>query len=322
MKASVVVLSYNSAASLCRCLESLVVQRCSFPFEVIVADDASMDSSRPVIARYAEQYPSVIVPIYRPANLGIVANFRQVLPTVKGAYLAFCDADDWWSDPDKLAKQVAFLEQDPHCAIVHTDYHVFSEDQGTTEYCHNRHRRKAVPPTAGFEQLLQWNCICPVTACVRMDWVRRIQDRLDYTEHGWLTQDYPLWLFVLAESGMPARYMDEATATYCKRSGSVSNTSVKADYYAFKVSTWKIRQYFLDHYPVSPQVRQAAVDNKIGDRIVYHLFYNRRFDDLRDFAKTSPYRLRSLKAKFLAALFRIGDGNAQPQVTHHRHPHV
>jgi glycosyltransferase involved in cell wall biosynthesis len=113
---SVCCLSYNHEDYIRQCLDSIVTQQTSFAFEVLVHDDASTDKSQQIIREYQQRYPDIIKPILQTENqyrkgkgiLGI-----HVFPKCSGKYLAFCECDDYWTDPNKLQRQVDFMESHP-----------------------------------------------------------------------------------------------------------------------------------------------------------------------------------------------------------------
>ena len=123
MRVSVVSLVYNHEPYLRQCLEGFAMQKCSFPYEVIIHDDASTDGSAEIIREYAERYPDIIKPIYQKENqfsqrVKIAKTF--IYPRVQGEYIAFCEGDDCWTDQYKLQKQVEFLDNHPQAsACVH-----------------------------------------------------------------------------------------------------------------------------------------------------------------------------------------------------------
>lgn len=113
---SVLCLVYNQAPYVRQCLDSLVLQQTSFPYEIIVHDDASTDGSTEIIREYANRYPTIIKPILQKENqfsqhIPIVTT--HMIPLIKGKYLAFCEGDDYWTDSSKLQKQFDFLEANP-----------------------------------------------------------------------------------------------------------------------------------------------------------------------------------------------------------------
>ncbi len=125
IKVSVLCIVYNHAPFLRACLDGFVMQKTNFKFEVIIHDDASPDGSADIIREYAAKYPDIFVPIYQTENQyskggGIIKNFMY--PKVKGKYVAWCEGDDCWIHPEKLQRQVDFLDSHPdftacvHCA--------------------------------------------------------------------------------------------------------------------------------------------------------------------------------------------------------------
>jgi len=110
---SVAITAYNSAAWLPRSIESALAQRTDFPVEIVVGDDCSSDSTVAVARSYQQHHPGRIRVIERTANVGIQRNYFETFEQCRGRYIAWLDADDQWTDPQKLAIQVAALESDP-----------------------------------------------------------------------------------------------------------------------------------------------------------------------------------------------------------------
>ncbi len=113
---TVVCLSYNMEKYIRQTLDGFVMQKVNFPLEVIVHDDASTDGSADIIREYADKYPDLIKPILQTENQyskNILMTKTFVYPIAKGKYIATCEGDDYWTDPDKLQKQYDFLEAHP-----------------------------------------------------------------------------------------------------------------------------------------------------------------------------------------------------------------
>lgn len=118
---SVWVITYNHAAFIEQCLDSILSQNTTFPFEVCIGEDDSSDGTREICQRYAATYPDIVRLFLRdrndPARAGCAGvwqfNFIETFKACRGHYVAACDGDDFWSDPHKLQKQVDFLERHP-----------------------------------------------------------------------------------------------------------------------------------------------------------------------------------------------------------------
>jgi glycosyltransferase involved in cell wall biosynthesis len=132
-KVSIISVTYNHEAYIREALDGFIAQETNFPVEIIVADDASTDSTPTIIREYANQHPHLFRPILRSTNVGVNANTTEALSAARGEYLAMCDGDDYWTDPTKLSKQVAFLDRHPETAVcfhpVRTVWTAGSHDQ-------------------------------------------------------------------------------------------------------------------------------------------------------------------------------------------------
>ena len=124
--------AYNQEAYIRRTLEGFVEQQTDFRFEVYVHDDASTDNTAAIVKEFAEKYPDLIHPMLDTENQwskGDDSLLRIMFSTFKGKYVAFCDGDDFWTDPQKLQKQVGFLEEHPDYNLVCHNWNVISEEK-------------------------------------------------------------------------------------------------------------------------------------------------------------------------------------------------
>ena len=130
IKVTIRCITYNQKDYIRQCLDGFVMQRTNFRFEAIVHDDASTDGTDEIVREYAEKYPDIIKPIFETENqyskhdgsLGRIMNAHT-----RGQYVAFCEGDDYWTDPLKLQKQADFLDANPQCSLTyHACKNVFS----------------------------------------------------------------------------------------------------------------------------------------------------------------------------------------------------
>ena len=128
---SVIVLAYNQERYVAECLAGILAQQGDFRLELIVGDDGSGDGTMDVIQRYLKAIPhgSVDVKVLpSDENLGISRNLERCLRACTGDYVAICEADDYWIDPNKLQAQVDFLRSHPGCALCFNDLYIYAED--------------------------------------------------------------------------------------------------------------------------------------------------------------------------------------------------
>lgn len=113
---SIVMITYNHAPYIEQAMESCLSQETSFPFELIVCDDASTDGTAEIIRKWAEKHHNLVF-LEQPVNGRGVNNFMDGLRHVRSKYIAFCEGDDYWISPCKLEKQVRFLEENPDFSV-------------------------------------------------------------------------------------------------------------------------------------------------------------------------------------------------------------
>lgn len=107
---SIAMLAYNHEKYIAQAIESVLRQRTDFAFEIIIGEDCSADGTRAIIEKYEKTFSEIIRPIYQKQNIGFMRNFiESILPACRGKYIAFLETDDYWTDLNKLQKQVDFL---------------------------------------------------------------------------------------------------------------------------------------------------------------------------------------------------------------------
>lgn len=129
IEVSVYCLAYNHGKYIRDALEAFVSQETAFKYEVIVHDDASTDNTADIIREYAEKYPDIIKPIFQTENQyskGVRISETYIFPLIRGKYIAICEGDDYWTDKNKLQKQVDFLNSHPdYVACTHNTKRIF-----------------------------------------------------------------------------------------------------------------------------------------------------------------------------------------------------
>jgi glycosyltransferase involved in cell wall biosynthesis len=244
---SIVVITYKQAAFIAQNLDGLLMQETNFPFEIIVSEDCSPDNTKEIVQQYADKHPAVIKFISRTKNVGAIINAQEAIYQCKGKYLAFCEGDDFWNNPNKLQTQVDFLESHLDFALVHTDVNLNYEDTGNTIYNNNQHYKINFPSGLIFENYLMENLfIQTCTVLVRKEIFIKSSDYDFFAKKNWLLQDLPTWLEIAANYKI--QYLPNTTATYRLSSESASRTSDVYKQFNFHLSVYSIRFYFWRKY--------------------------------------------------------------------------
>ncbi|MFM1811654.1 MAG: hypothetical protein RLZZ336_592 [Cyanobacteriota bacterium] len=115
---SVLMLTRNHGAFIEQAIASVQAQSLWPRLELLIGEDGSSDNTGERVAAAAQQHPQCIRVWTSPGgSLGFHRNFARLLASARAPYVAFLEGDDWWSDPHKLACQLAVLEQDPSLAL-------------------------------------------------------------------------------------------------------------------------------------------------------------------------------------------------------------
>lgn len=128
MKLSVVMITYNHGLYLKKAIESILNQITNFEFELIISSDASTDNTDFIVESIIKEHPkgSYIKFTSHQKNIGVMPNFHYALKQATSQYVALCEGDDYWTNENKLQKQVDFLDQNEQFSIC---YHSVSIDE-------------------------------------------------------------------------------------------------------------------------------------------------------------------------------------------------
>ena len=155
VKVTVWLSTYNQEPYVAQALDSILMQKTDFPFEIVAADDCSTDRTQEIILDYQKRYPGKIVTFFPEQNLGGCRKLTGCIDAglFRGEYLSFLEGDDYWLGEDRLQTLVEFLETHP-------------------EYSRVAHRRKvAVRPEILAAKQFDGSLSRPV--CVRRAGIRR-----------------------------------------------------------------------------------------------------------------------------------------------------
>lgn len=134
---SVLMATYNHEHYIEQAIRSVLMQKVSFQYEVVIADDCSQDGTQEVLRRLEPSLPDNFHIIYRTANMGGNGknNFKDMYSRAVGKYIIVLEGDDYWTYDQKLQKEVDFLEShSDYSAVAHNTFVVDHNGDVRTDY--------------------------------------------------------------------------------------------------------------------------------------------------------------------------------------------
>jgi glycosyltransferase involved in cell wall biosynthesis len=107
--------TYNQERYVKQAIESVLIQRTDFPYELVIGEDCSTDRTREIALEFQQKYANRIRILTPSRNLGENVNFINTLQACKGQYVALLEGDDYWTSSHKLQMQADFLDAHPEC---------------------------------------------------------------------------------------------------------------------------------------------------------------------------------------------------------------
>ena len=245
---SVIVTTYNHEPYLADALDAILAQRCNFDVEIVLGEDCSSDNTLAICRDYAERYSDMIHLIASSENVGWRENYRRCVEAARGELIAFCDGDDYWCDENRLAEQVALMEQNRNVGLCYT----LAERRNENGELVGRFPIGEGHTT--LDAMLHDWCVENCTTLASRELVLDYYVNEKPEKHPeWLTEDLPMWLYVAAHSEVA--YIDKATAVHRVFPDSVSHSTSLAKRLAFCDSSSNIKLWFDKRYNNSKQRR-------------------------------------------------------------------
>lgn len=260
---SVVVATYNQEDTISRTLDSVLMQQCHLPFEIIIGEDCSTDSTRAVCEDYARRYPDTIRLIANEHNKGIIDNYFDCLLAARGQYIADCAGDDFWTDPLKLEKELCVMEQHPEVTMVITNWQLYDETTGQIRPSQQRQHQPITPGSELLEAILTQNHMNVFHLCTSLYRSSVFREAYNSDEHLFRNKDFGCEdiqvAFSMALRGAIA-YLPDVTLNYSVGHASASAFADEGRQFRF------VRQVTsLSHYLA--QKHQLHIDDFLCQRL-------------------------------------------------------
>jgi glycosyltransferase involved in cell wall biosynthesis len=173
---SVIILTYNHEQFIHESIESILCQKTSFKFEIIIGEDKSSDRTRAICIEYQKRYPEKIQLILHKVNRGLINNYKATLGLCRGNYIALCAGDDYWIDKHKLEKHVYVMGKNSNIVVTYHDVKTINEkgELLSAHFLRPEHKKDFSQEELNFGTL-----IAPLSMCFRKEAVPEIISSLN-----------------------------------------------------------------------------------------------------------------------------------------------
>jgi glycosyltransferase involved in cell wall biosynthesis len=212
-----------------------------------------VDNTRAIAVNYQERYPRHIRVLWSNTNVGMAANLARVVGLARGTYVAMCEGDDYWTDNDKLQKQVTVLETNEDIGMVHTDVDCHHLESGRTIRRINRHNCNhcaIVGLTDVFERIYCGDySVRTLSVVIRNGLLQEVLNTCpEITDGRFAMSDTLLWLELSRKTRIG--YLNISTGVYNILSESASHSRSDRRLVKFYESMFDMAEFYARKYSI------------------------------------------------------------------------
>lgn len=221
---SIFMMAYNHEKYVAQALDSVLMQKVDFEYQIVLGEDCSTDNTREIVVSYAERYPKKFKLLLHKTNIGAVNNQNLIFAKCTGKYIAMLECDDYWTDPLKLQKQVEFLDKNKEYSMVFTPALRKFENANKPNKIRNRYFNYNTDKFKLENILKLGGGFYPTCSAMFLNKIFDVNNSMKYFKiHS--TGDFPI--AILAAIKGKIGYIDDVTSVYRVQNNSVSNKLFK-----------------------------------------------------------------------------------------------
>lgn len=307
-------MTYNHVSYIMDAMNGFCMQQTSFPFVCTIFDDYSTDGEQEIIKQYLKEnfdlknqsivrneetedyvltfarhktnHNCFFAVYYLKYNHYSIGKKAQKLDYIKEwtdqvKFIALCEGDDYWTDSNKLQKQVDYMESHPECGLIYTDFCVFH--QNTQEMERDMIKTGRRPQIKSFEEHL-----CKAAYIAPPSWLYRIDSKA-VEEHkkniGFIDGSFSLALEFFKHSEV--FFMEDTTCVYRLLSNSASHHTSPYKRYLYAKNVFEEQLYFGSKYDVNPGILKS----------IRQKFYRKYYAQILSYEDNQQKELLKLESK-------------------------
>jgi len=227
---SVLTTSYNQIGTVEKAVESVLMQKTDFYYELVIVDDGSTDGSVEMLTELKADFPNRIK-LFLNEHKGILNTYKVGFTNCTGKYIAICDGDDYWTDNNKLQKQVEFMDKNLMYGACFANV--------TNQFG----KKIDVPKRVDYNVLLRSGYPMTTTILFRKTWLGTF---FDINKKNFFDWAYPFFLLLALYSDIYR--FDDIMGVYQKGVETFTCTKKRSRRLKYILGMARIRFYFLRKY--------------------------------------------------------------------------
>lgn len=263
-----IIFTYNHEKSIAKCIESILHQKTTYPYEIHIWDDCSTDKTSNICRKYAKQYPDKIKLTVQKKNTfcGPYLEMQSLaaIKAIKTKYFCVIDGDDYWCDNNKIQIALDFLETHPkYQGFAHDTIQVDCQSNTESSYVHDCLK------IAKIKNPVKFGVDAPFFLTSS-----RIFRTTDYADKDVLPIDYLFYYYNLSKG--PIYYYDKCMAAYVIGENSTfANQGTKMIQYLNSMFAYKLFLLFgpsKDEFCTKMQLKYgmaSGVGKKYYNRLIF-----------------------------------------------------
>lgn len=264
---NIVMVTYNQENYIEQAIGSVLAQNCSFDYKLIISDDFSTDKTAIICRKYANLYPEKIIFLQNKNNLGLVHNYKRAFDICSAKYISLLEGDDYWTDENKLEKQVKLMESDENIGLVHASVRKFIQKKNIFVNSSKKEIEFLLRNQGSiYEELIKNNFIIPVTVLFRKQLFDQVIDYEYMINKNFKTIDFFTWVGLALNSKVC--FIKDVVGVYRIHEKSISNDLNIAKKELFLESAKYTMEYYLKSNPINGFSLKEGI--ALINKIIFH----------------------------------------------------
>jgi glycosyltransferase involved in cell wall biosynthesis len=264
---SIWCITYNHANFIRDALEGFLMQETTFPVELLVHDDASIDGTADIIREYQARYPGLLRCVLQVENQSAKKkkSATYLNPLIRGGFVAVCEGDDYWITASKLQAQVNIMQQRPSSVLCGTRCLVVRDGENEPYRVEPDIPQAEAAMFGPQDYLLNKSFVRMPTRLIRTD---TFMEYSSWHEGNNFGMDWGMLLFCASKTLNDRDgilFLDEPTAVYREHAGGMHTGASQS-----QRNTRKLRavKKFFDFLPHDVHQHYISIENHVRAEII------------------------------------------------------